>query len=105
MPIHRVVIGLALLRIVERNSPIAAKSIFNSRVYVESTTKAIMLNGPFFTSSMLINPARDVTAFRINILSEMTASLLMNTSLLVTGRVRRYSAVLLYSSFRRILEE
>jgi hypothetical protein len=52
-----------------------------------------------------MNPASEVTRFNINILSNRTASLLKKISLLVRGRVSRYSAVLLYSSLSRMFDE
>ena len=101
----KVVIGFALLIRVEIKRPIDAKRIFSKSVYVERIKNDPMLKGPLLTSSMHINPAREVTRLSKNTFSERTASLLKKISLRVTGRVRRYSAVLLYSSLSRIFEE
>ena len=99
-----VVIGFALLTTVERISPIAPNSIFSKRVKSDSIKNALTLKGPFFTSSMQINPAREVTRFNMSTLINTTDSLLKKISLRVSGRVSRYSAVLLYSSLSRIFE-
>ncbi len=53
---------------------------------------------------MQMNPAKEVTRFKNNILTRRTDDLLIKISLLVRGRVRRYSAVLLYSSFSRMFD-
>lgn len=101
----KVVIGFGLLTRVDRKSPIAPNRIFSKRVYNDRIKNAFMLKGPFLTSSIQIKPARAVTRFNKNTLRESTASLLKKISLRVSGRVNRYSAVLLYSSLSRILEE
>ena len=101
----KVVIGFALLIRVDMKSPIDPNRIFNSKVYNERIINALMLKGPFITSSMLINPARAVTIFNKNTLVKRTDSLLKKISLRVMGRVSRYSAVLSYSSLSRIFEE
>jgi len=100
-----VVIGFALFISVDIKRPIDPNRIFKSNVYRVRIRKAFILNGPLATSSMLINPASAVTRFSKNILIDNTDSLLIKISLLVIGRVRRYSAVLSYSSLSRILED
>ena len=60
----KVVIGFDLFTIVDIKSPIAPNRKFSNSVYRERIKNALMLNGPFLTSSMLINPARAVIKFK-----------------------------------------
>jgi len=99
------VMGRGLLIAVERMRPSEPKRRLRRNVYNDSIKKALILKDPFFTISISIKPAADVTRFSNKILINTTAVLVKKTSFRVTGRVRRYSAVLLYSSLRKILEE
>jgi hypothetical protein len=62
----KVVIGFGLLTSVDRKSPIAPNKRFRSRVYSDSIKNALMLKDPVLTSSIQINPARQVTRFNKN---------------------------------------
>jgi hypothetical protein len=62
----KVVIGFGLLISVDRKSPIAPNRKFSRKVYNDRIKNALMLKGPFLTSSIHIKPARAVTRFKRN---------------------------------------